>query len=104
MNNTLWVSIVWEHVSFVRMLQALGELNLITWIGDQMKEFIKSIDKDQRLTIAIVIIVWVSALVSSFIDNIPYTTAMVSIQINVRVLRIHWSTFSFGTWEIIQTF
>ncbi|PVD34460.1 hypothetical protein C0Q70_05735 [Pomacea canaliculata] len=73
-----WPTLLFFAALFI-LMEALGELNLITWIGDQMKEFIKSIDKDQRLTIAIVIIVWVSALVSSFIDNIPYTTAMVPI-------------------------
>jgi len=31
-----------------------------------------------QLAVAIIVIVWVSALVSSFIDNIPFTTAMVS--------------------------
>ena len=31
----------------------------------------------EQLGIAMIFIVWVSALVSSFIDNIPFTTAMV---------------------------
>ena len=30
-----------------------------------------------QLGFAVIVILWVSALVSSFIDNIPFTTAMV---------------------------
>jgi Na+/H+ antiporter NhaD/arsenite permease-like protein len=47
------------------------------FIGDKIRDMIVSVDLDYRLTAAVVIIVWVSALASSFIDNIPYTTAMV---------------------------
>ena len=59
------------------LLQALTELRLMEWIGERMSDMITSVDTEHRLTAAVVIIVWISALVSSFIDNIPYTTAMV---------------------------
>lgn len=35
------------------------------------------VDEDSRLTVAMIAILWISALASSFIDNIPFTTAMV---------------------------
>lgn len=35
------------------------------------------VQEESRLTVAIILILWVSALASSFIDNIPFTTAMV---------------------------
>lgn len=38
----------------------------------------QGVPEDRRLTAAIVLVVWVSATVSSLIDNIPFTTAMVS--------------------------
>ena len=38
----------------------------------------QKVDQEYQLLVAIVIIVWVSALVSSFIDNIPFTSATVS--------------------------
>ena len=38
---------------------------------------LQSVDRDKQLLVAILLIVWVSALASSFIDNIPFTTAMV---------------------------
>lgn len=37
---------------------------------------------ENHLLVAILVIVWVSAIASSFIDNIPFTTAMVS-EVNV---------------------
>ena len=39
--------------------------------------YFSSISWQGRLQIAMIVIVWVSALVSSLIDNIPFTTAMV---------------------------
>ena len=39
-------------------------------------------DSENHLLVAILVIVWVSAIASSFIDNIPFTTAMVS-EVNV---------------------
>lgn len=38
----------------------------------------QSVPDEQRLTIAIMLVMWVSALVSSLIDNIPFTATMVS--------------------------
>ena len=39
--------------------------------------YFSSISWQDKLRIAMIVIVWVSALVSSLIDNIPFTTAMV---------------------------
>lgn len=36
-----------------------------------------AVDSNNRMLVAILLILWVSAVVSSFIDNIPFTTAMV---------------------------
>lgn len=39
--------------------------------------FWQQVDEDKQLLVAIVLVVWVSAIASSFIDNIPFTQAMV---------------------------
>ncbi|XP_021339574.1 P protein-like, partial [Mizuhopecten yessoensis] len=62
---------------------ALKELQLIDWIGDQVSVAIRSVDEGQRQTAAVLIILWVSAFASSFIDNIPYTTAMIPVLIRL---------------------
>lgn len=63
-------------------LQALTELQLIDWINTQVTDWIRGLEDDrkQQLAVAILLILWVSAIASSFIDNIPYTTAMVMFQ------------------------
>ena len=39
--------------------------------------YFSSISWQDKLDIAMIVIVWVSAFVSAFLDNIPFTTAMV---------------------------
>ena len=60
------------------VLQALNELGLIDWISTKVKDLVMSVEESHRLMVAILLILWVAAIVSSFIDNIPFTTAMVS--------------------------
>ena len=58
-------------------VQGLQELGLIQYIGDRMVGLIKMVPPDNQMVVALVLVVWVSALASSFIDNIPFTTATV---------------------------
>lgn len=37
------------------------------------------VPEDQRLVVAIILVLWVSALASSVIDNIPFTATMVRV-------------------------
>ncbi|XP_060073319.1 P protein-like [Ylistrum balloti] len=87
MENTLhkveWATLIFFAALFV-LMEALKELQLIDWIGDQVSAAIKSVDEEQRLTAAVMVILWVSAFASSFIDNIPYTTAMIPVLIHLE--------------------
>ena len=60
-------------------VQALTELGLIKWIGQQTETLILAVPKDYQLAVAILLILWVSAIASSFVDNIPLTTMMVRV-------------------------
>ncbi|XP_067134340.1 P protein-like [Centruroides vittatus] len=73
-----WSTLLFFAALFV-VMEALTKLRLIWFIGQMTQDFISSVDENQRLLVAIVVILWVSALASSFIDNIPFTTAMVQI-------------------------
>ncbi|KAK7097317.1 P protein-like isoform X2 [Littorina saxatilis] len=73
-----WSTLLFFGALFI-LMEALAELHLMEWIGEQMRDLIINVDAEYRLTAAVVIIVWVSALASSFIDNIPYTTAMIPV-------------------------
>lgn len=53
------------------------------WIGKQTEAIILSVDQESRLAIAIILILWISAIVSAFVDNVPLCTMMVRIVINL---------------------
>ncbi|XP_076467819.1 P protein-like [Babylonia areolata] len=73
-----WSTLLFFAALFI-LMEALAELGLMEWIGEKMKDMIVTVDAEYRLTAALVIIVWISALASSFIDNIPFTTAMIPV-------------------------
>ncbi|XP_004343150.2 tyrosine transporter [Capsaspora owczarzaki ATCC 30864] len=77
-----WGTLLFFAALFI-LMEGLSELGLITFIGDQTATLIKSVDPDSRLTVAIIIILWVSGLASAFIDNIPFTTAMIPVVTNL---------------------
>uniref|UniRef100_A0A3Q4H749 Oculocutaneous albinism II n=1 Tax=Neolamprologus brichardi TaxID=32507 RepID=A0A3Q4H749_NEOBR len=68
---------------WVVMGSALAQLQLIDYIGEQTALLIKAVPEDQRLAIAIILVMWVSALASSLIDNIPFTATMIPVLINL---------------------
>ena len=65
------------------LMEAVERLGFIAWIGSGCEEIIKGVSRDYRLATAIVIILWVSALTSAFIDSIPVTQMMVKIVISL---------------------
>uniref|UniRef100_A0A2K6TBP3 OCA2 melanosomal transmembrane protein n=1 Tax=Saimiri boliviensis boliviensis TaxID=39432 RepID=A0A2K6TBP3_SAIBB len=72
-----WATLLFFAALFV-LMEALAHLHLIEYVGEQTALLIKMVPEEQRLTAAIVLVVWVSALASSLIDNIPFTATMVS--------------------------
>ncbi|KAL8599864.1 hypothetical protein ACOMHN_038437 [Nucella lapillus] len=73
-----WATLLFFAALFIFM-EALVDLGLMSWLGEQMHQMIVGVPADYRLAMALLIIVWISALASSFIDNIPYTTAMIPV-------------------------
>ncbi|XP_076256853.1 P protein-like isoform X2 [Rhynchophorus ferrugineus] len=59
--------------------QALSRLGLIDYIGKQTQAIIMAINPEARLTVAIILMLWVSAFASAFVDNLPLTTMMVKV-------------------------
>lgn len=43
-----------------------------------MVDVIKQVSPEDQMWVALILVLWISALASSFIDNIPFTTATVS--------------------------
>ncbi|XP_043927743.1 P protein [Protopterus annectens] len=67
------------------VMQALAHLQLIDYIGQQTAMLIKTVPEDQRLAVAIILVLWVSALASSLIDNIPFTATMIPVLLNLSM-------------------
>ncbi|KAI6656849.1 P protein-like [Oopsacas minuta] len=73
-----WGTLLFFAALFV-LMKALEEMGLIEFIGIKTKDLIEMVDSSNRLAVAVILILWVSALASSFIDNIPFTTAMTGV-------------------------
>lgn len=80
-----WTTLLFFAVLFV-LMESLAKLGLIEWIGLQTKIVILSVGEEFRLTVAILIVVWVSAIASAFVDNIPLTTMMIKVVISLSEL------------------
>lgn len=77
-----WSTLLFFAALFV-LMESLAELGLIDWIGTQTENVILSVNEESRLAVAILIILWVSALASAFVDNIPLTTMMIKVSISL---------------------
>lgn len=77
-----WSTLLFFAALFV-LMESLTGLGLIDWIGTQTESIILSVNEEFRLTVAILIILWVSAIASAFVDNIPLTTMMIKVSISL---------------------
>lgn len=78
-----WGTLIFFTSLFI-LMEALSRLGLIDYIGHQTEQVILAVDEQQRLAVAIILILWVSAVASSFVDNIPLTTMMVRIVVSLN--------------------
>ncbi|XP_030836468.1 P protein-like [Strongylocentrotus purpuratus] len=78
MHRVEWATLLFFAALFV-LMEGLTELGLIEYIGNFVAGIIEGVPTEARLAVALILILWVSALASSFIDNIPFTTAMIPI-------------------------
>lgn len=82
-----WTTLLFFAGLFV-LVHALQYLGVISFIGDYVTKGIELFGSDAdgdvvRLTAAIMIILWVSAIASAFIDNIPYTATMIPVVMQI---------------------
>ncbi|XP_072040716.1 P protein-like [Amphiura filiformis] len=82
MHRVEWATLIFFAALFV-LMEGLTELGLIDFIGNVVADLIRGVPEESQLTVAIILILWVSAIASSFIDNIPFTTAMVPVIVNL---------------------
>ncbi|XP_031624628.1 P protein-like isoform X2 [Contarinia nasturtii] len=77
-----WSTLLFFAALFV-LMESLAGLGLIDWIGTQTESIILTVNEESRLAVAILIILWVSAIASAFVDNIPLTTMMIKVSISL---------------------
>ena len=73
-----WDTLLFFAALFV-LIEALATMGLIRSIGEGLIAIIASADDDSRLVVAVIVVLWVSSIVSGFLDNIPYTATMVPV-------------------------
>ncbi|XP_055600405.1 P protein-like isoform X1 [Uranotaenia lowii] len=73
-----WPTLLFFAAMFT-LMEAVERMGLIDWIGHATESIILSVSEDLRLAVAIIIILWISALTSAFVDSIPVTAMMVKI-------------------------
>jgi Na+/H+ antiporter NhaD/arsenite permease-like protein len=74
-----WSTLLFFAGLFV-LVHSLDLMGVIKWIGEQVVFTISQFDDSgTQLTVAILLLLWVSAIASAFIDNIPYTATMVPV-------------------------
>lgn len=73
-----WDTLLFFAALFV-MVEGVAEVGLIRAIGDVLSSLIETVDEENQLVLAVVALIWVSAVTSAFLDNIPYTATMVPV-------------------------
>lgn len=77
-----WTTIIFFAGLFI-MIHGLEYMGLIEMIADLISDTISKASPDNREMVAILLLLWVSAIASAFIDNIPYTATMVPVVIQL---------------------
>lgn len=77
-----WPTLLFFAAMFV-LMEAVERMGFIAWIGSGTETIITGVSKDYRLAVAIIIILWVSALSSAFVESLPVTQMMVKIVVSL---------------------
>ena len=75
MHGVEWDTLLFFGALFV-MVEGFAEMGLMRAIAGSLADLILSFEVQSRQPVAIVLISFVSAITSAFIDNIPFTTTM----------------------------
>ena len=82
LDSVEWTTIIFFAGLFI-MIHGLEYMGLIEMIADMISDAISKASSKNRLMVAILLLLWVSAIASAFIDNIPYTATMVPVVIEL---------------------
>jgi len=77
-NHVEWDTLLFFAGLFV-LVEVCAAMGLLQAIGGALAGIIKAQEESKQLPIAITLILWVSAITSAFLDNIPYTATMIPV-------------------------
>ncbi|KAH8281507.1 hypothetical protein KR054_001188 [Drosophila jambulina] len=78
MHRIEWTTLLFFAAMFV-MMECVERLGIFACIGELTEHVILSVSLENRLAMAIFMILWMSALASSILDSIPVTAMMVKL-------------------------
>jgi len=58
------------------MVESCAQMGLLDCIADGLSSVIKGVSDDKQMAVAITLIMWVSAITSSILDNVPFVATM----------------------------
>jgi Na+/H+ antiporter NhaD/arsenite permease-like protein len=77
-NHVEWDTLLFFAGLFV-LVEVCAAMGLLEAIGELLADYIGAQEEDKQLNVAITLVMWVSALTSAFLDNIPYTATMIPV-------------------------
>ncbi|XP_032595315.1 P protein-like [Drosophila grimshawi] len=88
MNSVLqyveWPTLLFFGALFV-FIEACAELGLIDWVSEQTVAIILNVATEYRTQAAILLVLWISAIISALVDNIPIVTMMLKLAIRLSL-------------------
>lgn len=82
LDDVEWTTLIFFIGLFI-LIHGLEAMGLIDAIGEMTADMIRWAPEDMRLMTAVLLLLWISAITSAFIDNIPYTATMVPVIIGL---------------------
>ena len=82
LDSVEWTTIIFFAGLFI-MIHGLEFMGMIEMIADLISDTVSRASEENRLMVAVLLLLWVSAIASAFIDNIPYTATMVPVVIEL---------------------
>ncbi|KAL1023406.1 hypothetical protein UPYG_G00040440, partial [Umbra pygmaea] len=79
--GALWLLVLADIQDFEIILHRVEWATLLFFAA--LFVLMEAVPEEQRLAVAIILVMWVSALASSLIDNIPFTATMIPVLINL---------------------
>ncbi|KAG4073046.1 hypothetical protein HA402_009465 [Bradysia odoriphaga] len=73
-----WSSLLFFATLYV-LMESLTKIGLIEYVGSQMSKLVEMASTDNRHTAAVLLVLWVSTIISAFLDNIPLTSMMTKV-------------------------